>query len=420
MTTNYPSSLDTTAGLGNTYTDSTPTETEHYEQHNNLADALLAIETELGVLPKGGFATVAARLGGLVALSPAAQQIVQPSGDYLPVAVKANASQTADLFQLKNSGGTLIGSIDKDGVADAAGYRVSGTALASTHLTDSSSILRNPSPSITTPSISDAAMTGTPTAPTQSAADNSTKVATTAYVVSQGHAKLASPALTGVPTAPTAVVGTNTTQIATTEFTIDQIVATPAPPVDTGIMVAYAGSSAPAGWLLCDGTAVSRTTYSALFAILSTSYGVGDGSTTFNLPDFRGRLVVGLGSHVDVDSLGDNDGVAVGTRRPKHAHSFSLSGSSGGNHNHGVSVSGVGDHTHGFTGTSGSTGVTEGPGSAKAQAGGVGTSSAGGHSHSLGSIGVDGGAAHSVTGTLGASGTSEGPAYLALNYIIKT
>jgi microcystin-dependent protein len=60
-----------------------------------------------------------------------------------------------------------------------------------------------------------------------------------------------------------------------------------------GAVIDYAGSSAPAGWLLCYGQAVSRTTYAALFAAISTAYGVGDGSTTFNLPDCRGRAVAG-------------------------------------------------------------------------------------------------------------------------------
>lgn len=61
----------------------------------------------------------------------------------------------------------------------------------------------------------------------------------------------------------------------------------------SGILVPYAGSSAPSGWLLCDGSAVSRTTYAALFAAISTTYGVGDGSTTFNVPDLRGRIPAG-------------------------------------------------------------------------------------------------------------------------------
>ncbi len=64
----------------------------------------------------------------------------------------------------------------------------------------------------------------------------------------------------------------------------------------TGIVIPYAGSAAPTGFLLCDGSAVSRTTYAALFAVTSTTYGVGNGSTTFNLPDLRSRSVLGAGT----------------------------------------------------------------------------------------------------------------------------
>ena len=60
-----------------------------------------------------------------------------------------------------------------------------------------------------------------------------------------------------------------------------------------GAVLPFAGSSAPAGWLLCAGQAVSRSTYAALFGVLATTYGVGDGTTTFNLPDLRGRAVFG-------------------------------------------------------------------------------------------------------------------------------
>ena len=59
----------------------------------------------------------------------------------------------------------------------------------------------------------------------------------------------------------------------------------------------YGGASAPTGWLLCDGTAYSRTvTYSSLFAAIGTAYGVGDGSTTFNVPDLRSRSALGSGT----------------------------------------------------------------------------------------------------------------------------
>lgn len=62
----------------------------------------------------------------------------------------------------------------------------------------------------------------------------------------------------------------------------------------TGGLLMYAGATAPAGWLVCDGAAVSRTIYAALFAVVGTTYGIGNGSTTFNLPDLRGRTPVGL------------------------------------------------------------------------------------------------------------------------------
>lgn len=58
----------------------------------------------------------------------------------------------------------------------------------------------------------------------------------------------------------------------------------------------YAGSAAPAGWLLCQGQAVSRTRYPKLFEVIGTTYGSGDGSTTFNLPDMRGRSPLGAGT----------------------------------------------------------------------------------------------------------------------------
>lgn len=63
-----------------------------------------------------------------------------------------------------------------------------------------------------------------------------------------------------------------------------------------GVVVPYAGAAAPSGYLLCDGSAVSRTTYAALFAVLSTAFGSGDGSTTFNLPDMRETIPVGVGT----------------------------------------------------------------------------------------------------------------------------
>lgn len=67
-----------------------------------------------------------------------------------------------------------------------------------------------------------------------------------------------------------------------------------------GAVIPYAGKSAPYGWLICDGSAVSRTTYADLFEVIGTTFGSGDGSTTFNLPDLRGRVAVGVDSDANL------------------------------------------------------------------------------------------------------------------------
>lgn len=86
----------------------------------------------------------------------------------------------------------------------------------------------------------------------------------------------------------------------------------------SGTIVAYAGATVPAGWFICNGQAVSRTTYASLFAAIGTVYGVGDGSTTFNVPDLLGRVPVGLGSNADVAALADSDGLTEAFRSPMH------------------------------------------------------------------------------------------------------
>lgn len=68
-------------------------------------------------------------------------------------------------------------------------------------------------------------------------------------------------------------------------------------PFPTGTILTFGGSVAPDGWLLCNGSAISRTTYARLFAVLSTTYGTGDGSTTFTLPDMRGVYPRGAGTN---------------------------------------------------------------------------------------------------------------------------
>ena len=82
-----------------------------------------------------------------------------------------------------------------------------------------------------------------------------------------------------------------------------------------GTIKEFAGSSAPTKWLVCNGTAISRTTYSDLFALIGTTYGAGDGSTTFNIPDFQGRSPKGVGtSNGGTDVAHVAETVSLGTK----------------------------------------------------------------------------------------------------------
>ncbi|KAB8039448.1 hypothetical protein GCL60_04125 [Silvanigrella paludirubra] len=96
------------------------------------------------------------------------------------------------------------------------------------------------------------------------------------------------------------------------------------PRVPPGTVVAFAGEKVPKGWLLCDGSAVNRQTYLELFEVLKTSHGIGDGSSTFNIPDYRGLFLRGVShsknNEVDTSAsnrqamkLGGNTGNKVGS-----------------------------------------------------------------------------------------------------------
>lgn len=105
------------------------------------------------------------------------------------------------------------------------------------------------------------------------------------------RAAIASPVFTGAPQAPTPSLGDNSANIATTAFVQETAGVVPT----IGVVIAYAGNTAPnTSWLLAQGQAISRTTYANLFAILGITYGSGDGVTTFNIPDLRGRAIAGV------------------------------------------------------------------------------------------------------------------------------
>jgi microcystin-dependent protein len=85
----------------------------------------------------------------------------------------------------------------------------------------------------------------------------------------------------------------------------------------------FAGYTVPDNFLVCDGSAVSRTTYADLFDVIGTVYGAGDGSTTFNLPDLSGRVAVGASDHRDLGSTGGSESVVLlESNLPAHSHSL--------------------------------------------------------------------------------------------------
>lgn len=241
--------------------------------------------------------------------------------------------------------------------------------------------------------------------------------------------------------------------------------------IPAGSILPFAGSSTPSGYLLCYGQAVSRTTYSGLFTAISTTYGSGDGSTTFNVPDLREMYILGkanmggtdralytnaaissttvLGTtYTGIDSGAGYAEYGVGTistsNLPSHTHSFSGSGTtgSGGSHSHTSGSLYAASHSHSISGSQ-SGGLTRnlsrtrnntdaGTGATRvvdiswsdttlsiANSGNLGiggsTSTASSHTHSV-----------SVSGTTGSTGS--GSAFypitmqpsIVLNYIIKT
>lgn len=93
----------------------------------------------------------------------------------------------------------------------------------------------------------------------------------------------------------------------------------------TGTLVAFAGLSAPVGFLLCDGGAVSRAGYAALFATIGTAYGAGNGSSTFNVPDLRGRMPMGASAAHLLGTSGGSESITISaSQMPAHTHKIQV------------------------------------------------------------------------------------------------
>jgi microcystin-dependent protein len=119
-------------------------------------------------------------------------------------------------------------------------------------------------------------------------------------------------------------------QITNGNSIVSSVVIPASPLMPSGTVLDFAGPVAPVGFLLCDGAAVSRSTYSDLFASIGTIWGVGDGSTTFNLPNLNGRTTIGSGTYVDIvdstitrsiaQTLGAASHILTTPQMPSHNH----------------------------------------------------------------------------------------------------
>lgn len=197
--------------------------------------------------------------------------------------------------------------------------------------------------------------------------------------------------------------------------------------VPIGAMWMTAGTAAPTNWMICNGQAISRATYSALFAVCSTRFGAGDGSTTFNLPDLRGRFPIGYYSgnpYSYATTLGGKGGIADAVV-PQHLHTIA--------------------HVHPFSDTSSTTGVQSASHKhamrGQAMNGSGGTlglnliaddsltqypvvNSTGGqdtnHTHTVSVSGNTGAASNGNAGQTGVDPTNQNlPPYQAFNFIIR-
>lgn len=161
--------------------------------------------------------------------------------------------------------------------------------------------------------------------------------------------------------------------------------------VPTGVILSFGGSTAPSGFVLCDGSAISRTEYAELFAVIGTTYGVGDGSTTFNVPDTSSSVVgdFTLGTSVGANTVDISHSHGVGT----------------------LATNTTGDHDHG--GATGAAGT-------QAAFAGIGANAAPElHTHS---ISGDGDHSHTISGSTATGGDSthdNRPKTLGVNFIIK-
>jgi len=193
--------------------------------------------------------------------------------------------------------------------------------------------------------------------------------------------------------------------------------------IEVGTILPWSNSTLPSGYLNCDGTAVSRSTYSALFAVISTDYGTGDGSSTFNLPDLRDKVPLGVSSTKAVASTGGAETVASSgsVTIAELTPAGNVGGSTG---NTTISISNMPSHTHlsrvaqgNLIANSAQFAVRQDGNTNRQRVNGGSTGGGGSHSHNMSAN--FSGTAVTPTGNFSGSATSVIQPYVAVKFMIK-
>lgn len=198
--------------------------------------------------------------------------------------------------------------------------------------------------------------------------------------------------------------------------------------ISVGAVMAWPTATAPSGWLECNGTAVSRTTYSALFAVIGTSYGVGDASTTFNLPNYQDYFLRGFSGALVGDAASRTDrgdgttGNNVGTKQEDQLESHTHTGTTGtesADHTHSGTTSSDGAHTHEISAASSSTAGNAASfmQSVSPGAGALTSSSNGAHTHTMTTGGKSATHTHALTSDA-TGGTETRPKNITVKWLI--